>query len=250
MKLSELLSISDKKSIISIVGGGGKTSTLFTLAGELKEKRVLLTTTTKILKPEISEFYDIIIEDDSDRLLLKVKTGDLKNHIVCGVASKKYPEKIVAITPSFIEKVKEAFDVIIIESDGSAGRPIKAPSEHEPVISPETDLCIGLIGLDCLGNVGSDTYVHRPEYFSKIREKTQIERITVSDMIKLINSPEGLFKNAPQSCRKIVLINKGDLISSSLGVSLVDQIFEESNFPIEVILNSYKKKEPVLYYRI
>ncbi len=249
MRLSELLCIEDRNSIISIVGGGGKTSTLFTLAGDLKDKKVLLTTTTKILKPEHSRLYDIVIEENSEQLLEIVNSGDFKNHIVCGVASEKYPGKIVGVTPAFIGKVKEAFDFIIIEADGSAGRPIKAPAEHEPVISPETNLFIGLIGLDCLGNAGNDTYVHRPEYFSHIRGKNQSEKITVSDMIKLINSPEGLFKNAPKSCRKIALINKGDLIPSTLGVSLIDQIFEKSIFPIEVILNSYKEKESVLYYR-
>lgn len=249
MKLSDLLSLNDEKSIISIVGGGGKTTTLFTLAAELISKKVLLTTTTKILKPEQSDFFDIVMGGDSSRFLRELSIGEWKNHILCGIISEEYPGKLTGINSSFIEKVKDIFDYVIIESDGSAGRPIKAPAQHEPAILPDTSLYIGLIGLDCLGKNGSDTYVHRPELFSKIRGKSQKEKIGVSDMIKLVNSPDGLFKNAPDSCRKIALINKADLIPFREGKHLIDQIFEGSTIQVEVILNSYKKNESVLYYR-
>jgi probable selenium-dependent hydroxylase accessory protein YqeC len=249
MKLSEVLGLNTKKSIISIAGGGGKTSTLFALAEGLKESRVLLTTTTKILKPDNSDLYDIVIENNSNHFLNFLNKGKHKNHIVCGSSSDDYPGKLVGCSLSFIEEVKNYFDYIIIESDGSAGRPIKAPAEHEPVISEYTDIYIGVIGLDCLGKNGSDSYVHRPELFTAIRGKDNQKLIDEEDIVKLINSPVGLFKEGPQSFRPIVLLNKADKISLSEGKSLVNKIFEKSAFPLEVILNSYLQPESVLYYR-
>ena len=50
-----------KKEIISFVGGGGKTTTMFSLAEELKAmgKKVLVTTTTKIFVPNEDQFDKI-----------------------------------------------------------------------------------------------------------------------------------------------------------------------------------------------
>ena len=56
MRLTELLDIDvNSKKIISVVGGGGKTSLIFRLAEELAEqgKKVIVTTTTHIaFEPE------------------------------------------------------------------------------------------------------------------------------------------------------------------------------------------------------
>ena len=42
-------------------------------------------------------------------------------------------------------------DHVLVEADGSAGRPLKAHADHEPVVSPRADLVIAVIGVDCLG---------------------------------------------------------------------------------------------------
>jgi len=248
MNLTEVINLSQNKAMVSIAGGGGKTSTLFALAKHLKKSRVLLTTTTKILKPEESDEYETVIECDSSHFLNRLNREELKNHIVCGTSSEKYPGKLTGCSLSFIKEVKNYFDYIFIESDGSAGRPLKAPADHEPVISEYTDIYIGVIGLDCLGKAADHSYVHRPELFAQIREKDFDEPINEDDIIKLINSPEGLFKKIPQLCRPVVLLNKADKISLSHGKKLVKRIIEERNFPCEVILNSYLQEESVLYY--
>lgn len=59
--------------VVSVVGGGGKTSAMFTLARELSEmgRKVLVTTTTAIMMPE-REQYDVFLslsnEGDIDKL--------------------------------------------------------------------------------------------------------------------------------------------------------------------------------------
>ncbi|MBI9098473.1 MAG: putative selenium-dependent hydroxylase accessory protein YqeC [Spirochaetaceae bacterium] len=249
MKLSRLLLKNEEKQIISITGGGGKTSTLFTLARELANFRVLLTTTTKILLPESSGLYDIVIEKNNERLLQLICSKPHKNHIVCGITSEKYPEKLTGCSESFLNEVKEFYDYILIEADGSAGKPIKAPAEHEPAVSQYSTMYIGVIGMDCLEKNGSSENVHRPELFSKIRNKRESELISVDDIIRLVNSPVGLFKGSSESGRKILLLNKGELLSESIGISMVDRIVEEADFPIEVVLNSYLKSDSVLYNR-
>lgn len=56
---------------ISLIGGGGKTTTMFRLAEELSlENRVITTTTTKIFKPPTNKIDDLIICKDFDLLLV------------------------------------------------------------------------------------------------------------------------------------------------------------------------------------
>lgn len=245
MSLIEALNLNDNKSVISICGGGGKTTTLFYLAGLLQNKKVLVTTTTRILFPEPSDLYDIIIKKDSTDFLRHLNENTCKNVIVFGSSTSSDSRKLAGCTKSFIEEVKHYFDYILIEADGSAGRPVKAPAAHEPVISESTDVYIGVIGLDCLGKKADKQFVHRPELFSLIRNKNENEIITVEDLIFLIQSPVGLFKDAPRDCAKIVLLNKSDLLSRTSGNKLLSEMYKAINIPLKIILNSYKSEKTI-----
>lgn len=235
MNLLDALNPIPEKAVVSIVGGGGKTTTLFTLGNLLKGRSVLITTTTKILCPPESPEYRIA-KNESE---LEILPDDLP--VVYGIKQPEYPGKLTGCTFPFLEKMENRFNYILVEADGSAGRPVKAPEQHEPAVYVNTEILIGLIGLDCLGKPGDDTTVHRPARFAAIREKDENAPITDKDLIKLINHKEGLFKNAPERSRKIVLLNKADLISSSRGKELAAMIKKNMVFPGNVLLNSYHK---------
>ena len=57
--------------LITIVGAGGKTTTMYTLASELAQrgKRVITTTTTQIFYPEPGETDALIVATDTPILL-------------------------------------------------------------------------------------------------------------------------------------------------------------------------------------
>lgn len=242
MNLSQLLALEKKPAVISIVGGGGKTATMFELGRQLSSFRVLMTTTTKIMKPSPSPQYEIIESFDSD-----MDSPQREVAWVFGKSSPDYPGKLTGVSFSFIEEVRPRFDYIIIESDGSAGRPLKAPALHEPAVSPLTDIYIGVIGLDCLFKKGDDATVHRPEILSKIREKDIDDALEVEDLVKLINHKEGLFKNAPGKCRKIIFLNKSDLLPSGLRETICKQIIQSIHIQADLILNSYVSGETCLF---
>lgn len=246
MTLLDILKPEKNPIVISIAGGGGKTATMFELGRLLPPGKALLTTTTKIMKPEDS-VYCSVLEGKEHREVPDNFTSNREKQLVYGVFSPDYPGKLTGVTLAFLEKARSYFDYLVVESDGSAGRPVKAPASHEPVISPLTDIYIGLIGLDCLDKAGDDSIVHRPELFASLRKKDQSEPIDVSDLIALINSDKGLFKEAPSSCRKIILLNKADLISREKGKDLCREISQSLIFPATVILNSYKEDESVLF---
>ena len=55
-------------------------------------------------------------------------------------------------------------DYVFVEADGSAGRPLKAHAAHEPVIPPEAEQVILLVGASGFGGPVREM-VHRPEIF-------------------------------------------------------------------------------------
>jgi probable selenium-dependent hydroxylase accessory protein YqeC len=198
--------------MISVVGAGGKTSTIFRLAREFKSarKKVLVTTTTNIAFSETSQADRLVIDSSKNiSSLFRVEPGT----IVClGSSMVGDQEKLKGVEREFVDEIyqKHLFDYVIVEADGSKRRPIKAPAHYEPVIPKETTRVIGVIGLDALGRPISDQYVHRPSLLCSITGKKMGDIIDRECLIHLILSQDGLFKDVPQDCKKYVVFNKAD----------------------------------------
>ena len=200
--LYEVLNIDlSKKEIISFVGGGGKTTTMFSLAQELKAlgKKVLITTTTNIFVPS---------EDSFDNLFLKnLPLEKISKGTITIFGEEIVDEKIKGPKLEILDKIIERslFDYVLIEADGARRKPIKAPALHEPVISNSTTKTIGLIGLDALGkNIAGIS--HRPELLMELLDKKFSHKIGAGDIINLVLHKDGLFKASKGE--NILILNK------------------------------------------
>ena len=127
----------NKKGIISFVGGGGKTTSMYTLANELSSlgKRVLVTTTTHMHMPK--DFIDF--KGDLKEIEERFKKDNL---ITVGIKDKN--EKISSVGNKIAKILIELCDFLLIEADGSKMLPLKAPASHEPVILENTTMIIGV----------------------------------------------------------------------------------------------------------
>jgi len=239
MTLYEALNIDlDISELISVVGAGGKTSTMFRLAQELKAlgKKVLVTTTTNIAFSETSQADRLILDSSKDIFFLsRVETGT----IAClgsGVLNDK--GKLAGIDREFVDEIyqKHLFDYIVVEADGSKRKPIKAPAHYEPVIPRETTRVIGVIGLDALGKTITDEYVHRPNLFCSITGKKMGETIDRKCIIDLIRSEDGSFKDVPQGCRKYVVFNKADHADRQEEAKITSNQLKEMHFPVNGLI--------------
>jgi probable selenium-dependent hydroxylase accessory protein YqeC len=213
MTLSEALNIDlSIFELISVVGAGGKTSTLFRLAQELKAcgKSVLVTTTTNMASSEASRADRVIVDCSKDLCLFsQVEPGT----IVClGGSMVNDRGKLKGVDPEYISEIyqKHVFDFIVVEADGSKRKPIKAPAHYEPLIPSATTRVIGVIGLDALGKAITEEHVHRPELFCSVTGKNMGDIIDRQCLVSLIISKNGLFKNVGEGCRKLVVLNKAD----------------------------------------
>ena len=72
MTLKEALGLK-KGKMVSLIGAGGKTTTLFFLARELWEEggKVLVTTTTKIFKPAKPHVHKLFLVQDPKALVVQ-----------------------------------------------------------------------------------------------------------------------------------------------------------------------------------
>lgn len=156
MQISPLLHIG--RGITALVGGGGKTTLMYTLAEELKQSgRVIITTSTKIKQPEQ---YPTLLNPTRE----EVESALEHENVIC-VASLSEYGKLSAPSLAFAELAKLA-DYVIVEADGAKRLPLKAHASHEPVIPEEAQRVIVVVGIDGIGKKISET-CHRPELYAE-----------------------------------------------------------------------------------
>lgn len=192
----------------ALVGAGGKTTALMALAQAYKAagQRVLVTTTTRIYLPPPG-FADVLcLEPVSPESLRDAASGSIT---VVGEAVGE-ERKVVGVQASWLDAVYRAriFDVILVEADGSRGKPVKAPAEYEPVIPLETTHVVGVIGMDALGRPADDQCVHRLEAFLAVTGAQKGQTIDEALLKRLIESAWGLYKGTPPSATRHLLLNK------------------------------------------
>ncbi len=214
MKLKEALGIKPGE-VISLVGGGGKTTLMFALAKELasRGKSVITTTTTKILEPSPSETPLLLLEANEERMVRALSQNvDKYRHIT--LASERLASgKLRGVSPEFVAKLAKLNQVsyIIVEADGAARQPLKAPNPTEPVIPYNTSLVIPIVGIDAVGCRLTEENVFRPEIVSQLLGLPLGEVISVEAIAVLVTHPQGLVKGSPASARIVPFINKVDL---------------------------------------
>lgn len=220
----------DKDKVVTVVGAGGKTSTIYKLSEEISNlnKKVVVTTTTHM---RLEKDF-ILVEKQDD---LKLVEEALKERNLVKIAKKESEYKVCSMDLNLLKKVIEMNENILIEGDGSKNLPLKAPREGEPVIVEETNLVIGLIGFDSLHKKIKDI-CHRPENVCRVLKKNLDEIIEYEDLIKIAASENGLKKDV--NCKYKVLINKVDDEEKLKECKKIAELFEKAD--IDVIFTSYK----------
>ena len=204
-----------KGGVISLVGAGGKTALMYRLARELSGQGVpvLTTTTTKIYTPDQKQSSIVLISESTDNLVIEARSVlKHKPHITAGSQLIHFQRKLKGFSPEKIDTLWRSgvFRWIIVEADGAAGRALKAPASHEPVIPKCTQWAIGICGLSAVGKPLSEEWVFRPQRVSKITGLALGNSINESAIADVFLSPDGVLKNAPASAKRFAFLNQAD----------------------------------------
>jgi probable selenium-dependent hydroxylase accessory protein YqeC len=240
--------------VISLVGGGGKTTLMFALARELVAGgyRVVTTTTTKILEaePSLHQFPAVVIDEDEAKLLeLIMQQLEQKGQVTAARARLPKLGKLQGVTPQMVDKLaqQEQISHIIVEADGAAHRSLKAPNSTEPVIPKSTTLVIPVVGLDVLGLQLAEENVFRPHLVSEITGLLHAEAITVEAIATLVTHPKGIAKGTMPEARLIPFINKLDTGELLTARELATRILQKGSPRMNrVVLGQASEDDPVL----
>ncbi len=232
---------------VALVGGGGKTRLMFALAEELRQtrKRVITSTTTKIWHREARHSPYVGFVQSSPGWRDELSEG-LKAHWHAFLANSLLESgKVEGVKPSLADELYQdkEVDYLIVEADGSAGRPVKAPAEHEPVIPGTATGVVGVLGLESLGQELSPEIVFRIDLFSKLTGLAVGQKLTPIVLCRLFYHPEGLFKGTPVSAKRVGFLNKRDLVSDEKEArNLADLILAEGDSQVDrVVIGSIQE---------
>lgn len=151
--------LKEKNHVVSIIGGGGKTTLLYTLTEELRKKgTVLLCTSTHIMRPTQYEVLERAGEAEI--------SAALSAHGAVCVGEPSAEGKLGPPSLSF-DALARLADYVLVEADGSRRLPLKAHAPHEPVIPANAQRVVLVVGADGFGKPIRDV-CHRSERYAAL----------------------------------------------------------------------------------
>ncbi len=250
--LKEALTVQPKE-VVSLVGAGGKTTLMFALARELSSDRglVITTTTTKISPPSSTDTPSLLVSREEEELLDFILENESKvGHVTIASEFLADSGKLQGISPLLVPKLIKLTPVtyVIVEADGAARRPLKAPDPaFEPVIPECTSVVIPVVGLDAIGCELSERNVFRSAIASKLTGLPLGETVSTEAIVDLIVHPSGIARGSPDQARIIPFINKMDLHADlSIARGLASKILDTGHPRVDrVVLGQAQLNPPV-----
>lgn len=231
MRLWEQLNLNmDHHRVVTLVGGGGKTSLMYALARQARERgRTVIVTTSTHIMPHPG----IFLTDDPDPDAL---AACVEEHGIITLGTMTRADKLSGVGK--IAACRQAADVVLIEGDGAKLRPLKAPAAHEPVIPPETDAVVAVAGVDSVGQP-IRTICHRVEQVCALLGKSPDALVEEEDVACILTSPQGSRKNVgPHTAFRCVL-NKAD-VNPDAARRIAGQLYR---LGIQAAITSFEEKE-------
>ena len=229
----------DRHRVIALVGGGGKTTTMYALAREAREagKTVIVTTTTHILPHP-----GLFMTGESDPAVLE----DLLNkHGILTVGRLDRKDKM---TGGDVAACAAAAYVVLAEADGARVRPLKAPADHEPVIPPQAAAVLALAGMDCLGRTVGDI-CHRPERVCALLGCDMDRVIAPADAAAILSSPQGGRKGVGEAVAFRCVLNKADTPERLRGAEEIAALLAAQGIPSAITAYSEEEQGGLSWFR-
>jgi probable selenium-dependent hydroxylase accessory protein YqeC len=191
-----------------LIGGGGKTTLMYKLAAAwaARGERVVCATTTKIWAPTPAQCTDVrvgthgfVLRDLREQPAPVVTVGSRIESGKCHGFPADETLAFKAVTPR-----------LIVEADGSAGRPVKAHAPHEPVVADGATCIIAVVGAWCVGAPLDAEHVHRPELFAALSGRALGAPVTAEDVARAILAEAGWLRAVPSAAAFHVVITGPD----------------------------------------
>jgi molybdenum cofactor cytidylyltransferase len=114
---------------------------------------------------------------------------------------------MLGYAPEVVDRLRQPGRLVLVEADGSAHRPFKAPAEHEPVIPAGAADVVVCAGLQVLGRPLDERWVHRPELAAGLAGVAPGSPVTPWVAATVLLAPAGGRKGVPRGARCHALLN-------------------------------------------
>jgi len=213
LSLTQALRV-NSSSCIAFIGAGGKTTAMFQLARTLSKNEgaspVIVTATSHLGAWQLGLADQHIMADTPDPIE-KLEHG-LKGVIL--LTGEMDGDRAKPINNNLMNWLRQFCGYhsipLLIEADGSRGKPLKAWAEHEPPVPEFVEFVVQVVGLTGLGKSLNDKNVHRPEIFSRLSGLSIGESITADSLVRILKHSESGLKNIPANARRVALLNQAD----------------------------------------
>ena len=226
----ELPFLAEKGHIVSLIGGGGKTTLLYAMAAHCARKgwRVLVTTTTHIRQPDACYAPD-------DAALAALWQADCYAVIGTPTESGK-----LTLPPQQLLCLLAQADAVFIEADGAKHYPCKLPAAHEPVLLPQSDIVLAVAGLSALGKSLRESCFRyetiRPQFFAAAPDAP----LTPAMLAQLLASAQG-GRKAVGDRQFYAVLNQTDPPELQQQGIQIQQLLRQHGIPC--VLTHFEEKE-------
>jgi len=175
--------------IVSLVGAGGKKTTLYALARAVPG-RVALSSTSHMYPYDTAAVACVVTVAPG------AMPPSAQGRIVAYGGVTDTDQRIGGLSEQQIENLaaRAEFAHILIKADGARARWIKAPASYEPIVPRCTERVLHLISIGVVGRVLDARIAHRPERVAEETGAAIGERLTPAHIARLIASPSGALR--------------------------------------------------------
>lgn len=202
MSVVDLLGIKEG-DVVAFVGGGGKSTLTLASGRELADagKPVVLATTTKMGVDQIPAWAEVCEEVPAVERALR---SGLPSYLLKHAAGSK----VIGAHPELIDQIAaQTGATVVVEADGSRGKPFKAPDDHEPVIPRSTTLVVIVVGSDAIGQPIAQI-CHRPERVMALTGAGPDDLVTPDHIATVAGHAAGGRRNVPPHARLELAVTK------------------------------------------
>ncbi len=205
LTLRRALACADRPRL-AFVGAGGKTTLLFALAREWPAALVSTTTHLGAWQADLADRHLILTDLEAARRLAAQPPPGLT--LVSGPVQD---DRLTAPAPNILSWLHENLNLpLLLEADGSRGRPLKAPAAHEPALPPWAQTVVTVSGLRGLGQPLGEAHVHRVDRFAALSGLSPGQPVTPAALARVLRHPQGGLRGLPPAARRVLALTQAE----------------------------------------